>query len=405
MTTQVLLRSFTLPQRYFIRLPNGAYSEKSENVTVSYSETRIGNPVPAWEYKIRHLTSASSGYSRSLTLEVKPSNWSVSLSYPGDPGVYWEKLSGINHSSLPAKPLYNSKAYEIALGNFLSDASSAIAPLKGGVLVGELRETLRMIRNPASALRDGISAYLKRARRLRREHGRRNPHTLRKVLSNSWLEYVYGWVPLIEDLKSATEAYTKLKNKVETVRAFGKGSSGSKTPGVVGLGGHSNYIRYNQIVSLSQMTTCRIKGVCKADLQGVDAEAADRLQTALGFNIQDFLPTVWELIPYSFVVDMFTNIGDILNSGYGLTSDWVWTSKSELNESVKEVARYADLGKIAALTNGRAKVTEESGRPLVMSLKTYTRGIPQLRLPSLVFEIPSSPWSWANLAALISSKI
>lgn len=404
MTTQVRLRSFTLPQRYFQRLSTGAISEKNEDTTVSYSETRIGNPVPSWEYKIRHLISASSSYSRSLTLEVELSNWSVSLSYPGKTGVYWEKLSGIRYNTLPAAPLYNSKAYEIALGNFLSDASSAIAPLKGGVLVGELRETLRMIRNPASALRDGISAYLKRARRLRRKHGRRNPHTLRKVLSNSWLEYVYGWAPLIEDLKSATEAYAKLKNKVETVRAFGKGSSEVKTPAVLGLGGHSNYIRYNQVVSHSQKTTCLIKGVCKADLQGVDAEAADRLQTALGFNLQDFLPTIWELIPYSFVVDMFTNIGDILNSGYGLTSDWVWTSKSELNKSTVEVARYADFSKISALTNGQAKITE-SGGSLKMSLKTYSRGIPQLRLPNLVIELPSSPWSWANLAALISSKI
>lgn len=405
MATQILLRSFTLPQRYFQRLPTGAYSEKSENVTVSYSETRVGSAVDAWRYKIKHLISATSGYSRSLTLEVKPGDWSVSLSYPGKTGVYWEKLSGIAHAALPAAPLYNSKAYEIALGNFMSDASSAIAPLKGGVLVGELRETLRMIRNPASALRDGISAYLKRARRLRREHGRRNPHSLRKVLSNTWLEYVYGLVPLVEDLKSATEAYAKLKSEVETVRAFGKGSAETKTPAVTGLGGHSNYIRFNQVVKYSQKTTCRVKGVCKADLQGINTTAADRLRTVLGFNLQDFIPTIWELIPNSFIVDMFSNVGDILNSGYGLTSEWVWTSKSEINESVKEVARYADYGKIAALTSGHATVSESPGSPLVMSIKSYSRGIPELRLPRLVFEIPSSPWSWANLAALISSKI
>lgn len=398
MATKIRNRSIVIPVHYY-QNNNGSVTEANESVTRNYTETVIGSSVPAWQYKIAHLQSATSSYTRSGGVTFENGGYTLSASVPRiGKGSYVERLSGIP-IALPPSPSDITKAYELALGNFLTNASNVIAPLKGGTVIGELRETLRMIRNPASALRDGFSSYFKRARRLT---ARRRPK-LRKVLSNTWLEYVYGWRPLIEDLKSGVEAYRKLKDSYETVRAFGMGTSSGTPVLFQENGGHANYLRYveNRITTLSSVV--KFKGVCKAWPDGIQTSSAERLQVVLGFNLADFVPTVWELIPYSFVVDMFTNVGDILNAGHGLNSTWVWLSRSTKTTRAVTVSRRVNLPEFLRFAGESARASE-SGGPSKLSVWNYSRGTPTLRLPSLVFELPSSPWSWANLLALLSSK-
>ena len=47
--------------------------------------------------------------------------------------------------------------------------------------------------------------------------------------------------------------------------------------------------------------------------------------SSFGLSAWEFVPTLWELIPYSFLVDYFTNVGGIIASwSYrSLGTDWV----------------------------------------------------------------------------------
>lgn len=371
----------------------------------SFIGTRSGTKVLGWRDKIRHLESATGAYSRKV-YEIKPGSWFVSSTY-GDkliPHIYGtERFSGTGHTVNVADPtLVSSAVSNTALGNFLSNASAVQRPFKGGVFLGEFRETLRMLRRPASALRDGIHDYLKRARRrIRQEKGK---PAIKKMLADSWLEYAYGWKPLMGDIESAVKAYSTYQARVETLRVYGKAtweskgtasySAVDKAPGM-----SSVYYRVRTTTNI-ETHKCVYKGAVRVQVSGVDVDAASKVIELSGFNLLEFIPTVWELVPYSFVIDYFTNVGNILNSVAGLYSDWVWVS---LSTKATRLSEYQIEG-VRQEPQYRIINWESRSDPGYVKVIQFDRTNPSLSLPTFQFELPSSPWVWGNLLALLVSK-
>jgi hypothetical protein len=117
-------------------------------------------------------------------------------------------------------------------------------------------------------------------------------------------------------------------------------------------------------------------------------------------RLEDFVPTVWELIPYSFVADYFTNIGDIISAfSYG-NMNLRWSTRTQV---VKAIAvnnsaspRLNDTNPINiiefGIDDGSSTITRR-----IVDRKNYNGGF----VPSLRFEIPGADSSkWINLAAL-----
>lgn len=293
----------------------------------------------------------------------------------------------------------STTAVNTALGNFLTSASNALAPLKGGVILGELRETLRMIKNPASALRDSISSYLKEATRLRRT-SRMSGRRLSKVLSNTYLEYVYGWRPLCQDIKSGADAYSALASKQETCFAFGRATDRPYVIKTSTYGGKINTLAVDFMKERSSTFKATYKGVAASKL-GIQTDAASRIMVLSGFNWEDFLPTAWELIPYSFVADYFTNISQLLNSAHGLSASWIWKSLAvESTYSVVIYPKLRDPGLGWRLINKYQN--DATGQ---VDLRDYSRGEANLHLPTFQLEIPGVGFVWANLLALLTQKV
>lgn len=382
-----------------------------ESFPLWYEVSKTGVKVPRWKYRIQHLQSATSAYSRVGDLKIEGDDYSCGVSFNTGQMSYSDEYKGNTPLwSVPPVAEHDPLAYEEALGNFLSSASDAIAPFKGGVFLGELKETLQMLRRPASALRDGMSSYLQRARRLtgrgrRPLSARRRISEINKVLSGTWLEYVYGWRPLLQDIEAATDAYAKLNARIETVRAYGKAKRSSIVYEYSSTDNHPNYLHWLTEEINKVTTTSRLKGVCKAYATGVDQDSAQGILDTLGFNLAEFVPTVWELIPYSFVVDMFTNVGDILNSGLGLTADWVWLSASNTTDNEIAYSRKLNHSMISYVLGIPYNSYENGSSTLKVSRTFYDRWDPVLRLPNLVLGVPNTPWSWANLSALIAQKL
>jgi len=82
--------------------------------------------------------------------------------------------------------------------------------LQGGVVLGELRETLHMLKRPAAALWDKNFGYLSALRKAKR----RDPKHWLKTAGGLWLEQSFGWQPLINDCKDAYKAYEKLVGQI-----------------------------------------------------------------------------------------------------------------------------------------------------------------------------------------------
>lgn len=378
-----------------------------------WTKTRRGISDPDWKNKVKKLQNATYPYSRDDQKCVAGTvSYSVNLLSASQVGVTTgNEIYDGTHFYVPSRvPTEDSGVYESALGNFLSDAHEAVAPFLGGAFMAELKDTLKMIRRPGSALRDGITDYLKRSRqRLRRERFK----TSRKVLAGTWLEYVYGWRPLVSDIEAACSAYDVLQNKIETFRAEGASKKiwGKESLKIVDVIGGTNFGRVIKTRSEYYQDRVQFKGVVveKFD-QTFQLGASSTVQRACGFDLHSFLPTAWELVPYSFVVDMFSNIGTILNSTYGAYATWPWKSVSRSTSAIGtqsiEIDRtnaylpvYPGMGK-----GSRVKFYRELCSDSLCEKGSFSRSDPLIRLPRPTVSLPGSAWSWANLAALIAAR-
>lgn len=126
------------------------------------------------------------------------------------------------------------------------------------------------------------------------------------------------------------------------------------------------------------------------------------------------MPTVWELIPYSFLIDYFTNVGDVLQalstdtSGvHGLWKTEIWESKRDIN-IIPDIARTRTTITQAYPNQGEyceaVSVAGKSGGYTV-KLRDVTRvasGMP-LMVPQFTgFDLP---WKqFVNIGALFLSK-
>lgn len=361
---------------------------------LNFPTTSNGNPVPGWSEKIKHQQDASSDYSLTrykVSMGSYKASYSCSVGRETVDDTYYPNYPFV----WPEPEALSSKVYNTALGNFLSNAREVVSPFQGLTFLAELKETLQMIRNPATALRNGIGSYLKAVRH-RRRHFRGDAKNFFRTLSGTWLEYAYGWKPILNDIESACNAYAQHEADVQFLRAYGKAESQS---GLLNQATHklyfANYGSYIRRLAHQGSQKVVFKGVVRVNPE-IQANVARNVARLSGFDLASFVPTAWEVIPYSFVVDMFSNIGTILNSAIALYYNWVWWSCASTR------SMRSDITIEPGVKSPWTWAWSESIAPGSIEKVSYVRSKPVLSLPVPQLELPGSNWTWANLLALAS---
>lgn len=181
------------------------------------------------------------------------------------------------------------------------------------IFLAEGRKTVQMIAEAAKKLAE---AY----RQFRRGNFRRVAELLGiptpRGNANNWLQYQYGWSPLIKDLTGLAElaaqqielggrkprfkVFTKVQ---ETGTAYKTG--GNNNDGFGGFGGYTE--------SFTSNTAPEFIGRAWLFLEVEYSDAA--LASQLGFGgFFDIASVAWELVPFSFVFDWFVNVGETLEA-------------------------------------------------------------------------------------------
>lgn len=160
--------------------------------------------------------------------------------------------------------------------------------------MGELRETV-----------SSLSSIFKRAARILWAVKRANFRALRKEitpkeLSSRYMEARYALRPLVYDVTQTLEAFNnEQKQKRFTARAFAS-ESGTDSDVVLGYT-HTNYQIY--FARSVQRTVEARSGVLSA---------VDTLSRINVWGLDQVASSAWELVPLSFVVDWFFNIGKLV---------------------------------------------------------------------------------------------
>jgi hypothetical protein len=364
---------------------------------------------PNWRKQVRlqqNATTSLSGvvYQRRVVLSEANVWCEKTNKKSSDPtGTYYDVyhfgLPSSYHMSVLDSP---SSASTTAADNkakmyFLRKLMESQRTFQGGVFLGELRETLRQLRNPAKALRNSIDSYRREAKkRLRRE---KNYRRANRAIRNTWLEYQYGWAPLMSDVKSGAEALARYGQKLRYPGIFlvGRGDIDSNLDFVRTQNtASSNGCSFKYIKDTWSAASVKYYGMTTS----IPVNPITSAASIAGVMPRDFLPTVWEIIPYSFLVDYFTNIGDMIQGYAWQRAGLRWSTKTTIQYRRMSVSSRSYL----PATNYaiRASVPSETFHESKMVTRNVYNGT---FIPSITFEIPGFGTKWMNLAALARFSI
>lgn len=389
-------------------LQPGLTINKSGVTVVNKYQT--GTTVDDFRAKIRDLRDATSSYEVERVWTKNQRGYYccklLRSREPLSPG--WETwttnqfLTGVSPPSLSK----DSRVDGLAYGRFLKNVSDQLAPFKGLTFLGELRDSVKMLRRPLSSLRDGMMHYTRRAltHRSNWKKGLISLSEANKALTGTWLEYSLGWLPLVGSINDAHTALIKLTQDPKLIRVYGKFEdeiSGSSSTQAVLPDNSDRFYSIGTTVTITVQKSV-YKGVFK---YRPDREVPDTrdFHTRMGLTIQEFVPTVWELIPYSFVVDYFTNIGDVANYASVLTLNWVYRSASFKQTTTITKSQKMDVVAMGK-TRGNILFFEFGSKPSVNEFVHYKRWTPSLGLPSVHWRVNLNPWRWATLYSLLTQQ-
>jgi len=137
-----------------------------------------------------------------------------------------------------------------------------------------------------------------------------------KTIANNWLEYHFGWEPLVKDIFDSMEV---LQNPVKQFAFLkGRGSTYATERYRNSFSGGINLQSGTTIVRVTHLQGGRVRSVRDAPLHTLEQ-----------LGIINPASLLWEVVPFSFVVDWFVNVGDTLRSFTdfaGLDIDHTWSS-------------------------------------------------------------------------------
>lgn len=120
-------------------------------------------------------------------------------------------------------------------------------------------------------------------------------------IGSKWLEYQYGWKPLVQEVYDAAELLLNPDTRFWESEFVAHGKC-RKTVVPGGLSGTMAPVAY----SAKHSARCELAVVLKPQ--------TNRLQELAKFSSLNPISIAWELMPYSFVIDWFIDVGGFLRS-------------------------------------------------------------------------------------------
>lgn len=206
-----------------------------------------------------------------------------------------------------------------------------------------------------------------------------------KETSNAYLAYRYGLKPLMSDVETIVSGLSK---KVGKLRVSSRGSAAISATSIAQV--DSPAFDNALITTLRRSTQESVK---------VRALSLDEFDVSAGFNSgfssKGLITLPWELLPYSFVVDWFANVGDYLGAMVPTLDALQLGSCSTVEKTI--ITDYAAIG-CRASSSAITMDTPISGSMRVEEI-TKTR-TPGLVAPGLVIK---SDFRFSQLTRVLDS--
>ncbi len=378
-------------------------------------DSRSGGDLPRWRDIIKaggNATTSFSGTAWSDPIDdfvsaAIEAHWFDSL---GRPGSYRYDFGGSILSC--THPIQGTPtAAQMAdvrnrcIRRFNDHVDSVQTSFESGQDLGEYKETLHSIQQPLAPLRDKILSYLGDVKK-RSLGSRKNPASIPRVIADTYLEWHFGWQPLVEDVAQAIADCER--TRFPTIPVHGSASvtyQSAVTRQGTGLpGSTAGCIRSFRDTSVYSL---RYKGAIRT--KSLASNGKISLARAYQLTPDKWLPTVWDLLPYSWMADYFVNIGQVIRGLSALSTDLAWSCRTERNQTTRSYLGYefGDPVKfgITAPSNfgGYGSILGATG-----DMWTRTVGRSALNsidlMPTVQFSVPTSKYAYANMGSVLLQR-
>lgn len=284
-------------------------------------------------YEVIECNSGSATYKNFS--DSNPAHWSLAT-WRGSLATFVPPIAG----SDPAWLTNDLATYKQQL--LVEVIAKAHSPdFNGSLFAAEAIKTMGLFTNPVKGIGKLLAKMIKR-RTAFIDKGL----TLTAASSKAWLQYRYGWKPLMYDVRDLSVALLKSE----------------RVPGLVLRARVKRDLVYRNTSAQSLLwgnTSWRVYGTTKRDhhitvRSGVryritDSSVNQFRSSSLGLSLDNVVSTAWEIVPFSFVLDWFYNVGDWLRAitpapGVSIESTYVSTQQLRSYHTIfdrMDVAKYA----------------------------------------------------------------
>lgn len=280
-------------------------------------QVSFGPNYPNWKKRLAEglpTTTTLTGVKTFVRSPVGSGSW-----YWNPPGTYC--LNGAAYGTFTGRSLSfndpgaaaDSVASAKAKAKLLNSYLQAVNTWRGGNFLAEVRETIHMVLHPVKSIYDETWTFTKKVKRLGKVY-ERSPTKYGKALANAWLAYVFGIKPFVDDANDASKALEVLRTggnagDIVKLRGASRNQKVTVTPGisVTPIGGWAGP-RWTSTKTVKTDYKVRYIGALKTAFDGAEFQAAQ-----WGVSTSDILPAVWEAIPWSFLIDYFVNVQEMVD--------------------------------------------------------------------------------------------
>lgn len=179
-----------------------------------------------------------------------------------------------------------------------------------GENLGTLAQTIGMFQRPFNSAAKLFTKMEKR--RLKRMSGKRRVETYAKATADTWLEGSFGIRPILKDIGTISSA---IGDQVELIQTAVKVARG-KGEGSVKGSNSSSYVHGGEnpmtgtIAEGQRETTTKVKVGCGVYYKTPLGDMSQFLARQLGLGVHNLPVSGWNLLPHSWFVDQFWQVGD-----------------------------------------------------------------------------------------------
>ncbi|DAD50352.1 maturation protein [ssRNA phage Gerhypos.1_41] len=388
----------------------------SDNVgsNLSFQNSLSGVKNPFWKSQIRSGIDATTAMS-ATKMNIKNSYFfgTRTLVYDDGSPIFPKSITDTVKGVYPYDPGLPigpppgnlvSRVHARCVQKFIQNCETQLSSLSSGQDFGELKETLHAMTSPLTSMRQLLVRTFTSLKK--RRLPRMSLRDAEKVVTDTYLEFTFGWNPLAADVAAAYVGFTSNGNHFEAAPVEASASESYNGSNILfaspfNLGTFAVRPGTEKRTSLY---TERLKGAIRTHSSGDHFEPGQ----VLGLTPHNFIPTLWELLPYSFVVDYFSNIGAVIQGLCFPFSDLSWACGTTRQEDtvVYTPGSYDQWNPLGSGQTLKSDSGYSGGGNANFSCVTVSRYVvlPADLLASVQFRLPLSEKPWENIAALIASN-